>query len=111
MGRHKIIFGAAGDHSIPCRRHGEALTVSASKITGAEIMAVKILADVPTSELQMGDVVVHGDGYAYVLQDTEPDPGGGYGALYWSEQLSSGARFTTTARPGDAWTVVVRDER
>lgn len=70
-------------------------------------MALKIRYEVPTSELQPGDAVLHSDGAMGLFVGTDSIDDSEYVEVTWEER-AGGLTWTSTAQPRNAWPVVVR---
>ena len=71
---------------------------------------LKVINGVQTSDLQIGDAVVHHLGDVYILRSVRPLPDSEYVELSWSERVDSRSTFETTAQPWNIWSAAIREE-
>jgi len=69
---------------------------------------MKISYDVPTSELQAGDIVIRND-EAQCFVSYVATPFSEYGELTWCEPGNDRVTWTSTAQPWNTWPIVVRE--
>lgn len=71
-------------------------------------MAIKIMHDVETRDLEDGDIVIRNDEDQTFMCQREI-PGSDYVELTWTERASSTITWQTTAEPWNTWPIVIRE--
>lgn len=73
-------------------------------------MAIKVNYDVPTSELQSGDIVVRDDEAQRFVAMDPASPFSEYVTLHWSgTDAKSVSTWSTTAQLHNTWPLVIRE--
>lgn len=72
-------------------------------------MAITVLYDVATSDLQSGDIVIRND-EASRFVGFDVTPADEYGTLHWiGTDANSVTTWTTSAQPWNTWPLIIRE--
>lgn len=71
-------------------------------------MAVTVMHDIATSDLETDDIVIRNDEDMIFVMAEEID-GSHYLRITWTERVGSSITWTTTAEPWNTWPLVIRD--